>query len=155
MATSKKKPPRIRARTRGSTMQMLESTAQPYREAHPDKEVRWVYAPEHNKAVSQIYKRQAEGYTLVDPTEEDLDYPHGVTGSTVRVADLVLMSIDKDKKADREAQLQDLAEREGNKSRDSYLEAMRRVNAGGHSGVGLGDVKSSIEEVEVKLPTEE
>lgn len=158
MATNKKErktPPRVRARERGSINSMLESVARPYLEAHPDKEIRWVLAPEHNKELSQIYKRQAQGYTLVDPTEEGIDYPHGVTGSNVRVGDLVLMSIDKDYRVEDEERAQALAYKEANRSRDSYLAAMGRVQAGKHKGVGVGDVKASTEEISLERKEEE
>ncbi|MGW8181771.1 MAG: hypothetical protein ACWGQW_23825 [bacterium] len=154
MAT-KKKPPRIRARERGSTNSMLESVARPFLDAHPDKEVRWVLSPEHSKELSQIYKRQAQGYELVDPTTEDIVYPHGVSGSNVRVGDLVLMAIDKDYRAEDEEQATKVAQREANKSRDSYLEAMRGVKAGVHKGVGtMGDIKVSTEEIPLERPEE-
>lgn len=158
MATSKrvvKKPPRIRARNRGSTMSIMDAVAEPYKEAHPDKAVRWVYSPEHNNTMSQIYKRQAQGYALIDPTDEDIVYPHGITGSVVRVADLVLMSIDKELREEDEIQAQELAEREANKSRDSYLQAQGRLSAGKHTGVGTGGVKASTEDIEVKVPGDE
>ena len=136
-------------------MDVLDSVANPYKEAHPEKAIRWVYSPEHNQTASQIYKRQAQGYAIVDPTDEELDYPHGITGSQVRVADLVLMSIDKELRVEDEAQAHEIATREANKSKDSYLEAQARVVAGKQQGVGLGQIKASTEEIEVKVPEEE
>lgn len=158
MATAKKsekKAPRIRARSRGSVNSMLESVAEPYKEANPDKAVRWVLSPEHNKELSQVYKRQAQGYVLVDPTIGDLEYPHGVTGSVVRVGDLVLMAIDSDLRREDEDQTKKLAQRESNKSRDSYLQAMGRVSGGKHATKGLGTIDVSTEDVNLEIPTEE
>ena len=156
MATKdKKRPPRVRGRERGSTNNMLRSVAQPYKEAHPDKEVRWVLSPEHNKEMSQVYKRQAQGYELVDPTAEDIVYPHGVSGSVVRLGDLVLMAIDKDYRAEDEEQAVKVAKREAGKSRDSYLQAMRGIKAGEHEGVDtMGDIEVSTEEVSLERKEE-
>lgn len=152
MATKKadkKTPPTIRARRRGSTTDILKTVADQYLEKNPDREIRWVYAPEHDARHSQIYRRQAQGYKLVDPQNEELDFPHGITGSQVRVGDLVLMSIDKDSRSEDEQMQKEIAQREAAKSRDTYYEAQLRM--GKTSPRATGDISDRSEHFEVKV----
>ena len=92
----KKPVPVVRARNRGQVTTVLERYAAAYRSQFPDRVARYVYDPEHKHELSKVLSRQADGYRLVKFHELGLSLEDVNPESTVRVADLVLMSIERE-----------------------------------------------------------
>lgn len=94
-----KKPavPKVRARNRGTITSTLERYREAYVAQHPGKMARYVYHPEHKPELSKVLERQAAGYQLVKFGHLGIELPEGISkDANVRVADLVLMSVDKE-----------------------------------------------------------
>lgn len=96
-----KKAPVVRARNRGQITSTLERYSDAYRAAHPDRAVRYVYSPEHRPELSGVIGREAVGFKLVTYEELGITFEGMDPKAVVRVADLVLMSIEADKAAEQ------------------------------------------------------
>jgi len=154
-SSKKKAPPKVRARSRGQTSDLMTGIENKVKENHPDIELRWVFSPEHDDKYSQIWKRQVAGYSIVDPEEEGLEMPHGKVGGRIQVGDLVLMSVPKDVRAEKDAELAERAKSEASRSREAYYESMQGLAAGRHRGRPTGDIKGREEEVSLTMPEKE
>lgn len=110
-------PKRVRVRNRGQVTSTLERYGAAYRERYPERDCRYVYDPQHKQELSGVISRQADGYEIVTMGEIGLGGPEK-EGQTVRVGDLVLMSIDKEAR-------QELIEAREQLSRDQ-LETVQR-----------------------------
>lgn len=159
MATPRKRtnktPPKVRARKRGRTGQLMTMIEDKVKEAHPDVELRWVYEPPHEEQHSQVWRREIDGYSVVDPEVEGLDLPHGKIGNRIKVGDLVLLMIDKEARAELDKENKERAELEASKSREAYYDSMRSLRAGEHRGRPTGDIKEKTTTVSTELPSKE
>lgn len=150
--TRRKKPPKVRARSRATIRGLQEKIEQAYLEKHPDKVIRWAFSPEHKPELNKVWKWQVEGYTLIDPVAEELELPHGVSGNTVRIGDLVMMAQDVEDRAAADEDLKAAAIADSRKSTESYYESMRGLVEGPHSGLPTGDIRDSEEIISPKEP---
>lgn len=91
----KKPVPVVRARNRGQITTTLEMYSTAYKSQFPDRTTRYVYDPEHKPELSGVMGRKAMGYRLVKYHELGMDVEGMNPEATVRVADLVLMSIER------------------------------------------------------------
>lgn len=89
-----KQAPVVRVRTRGQIGSTLERFAKAYRAQHPERATRYVYDPQHKPELSKVMEREASGFSLVRWKDLGLALENIDPESTVRVADLVLMSVD-------------------------------------------------------------
>jgi len=154
-STKKKAPPKVRARSRGQTSSLMTTIEDKVKEAHPDVELRWVYSPEHDQKHSQIWRREVAGYSLVDPTDEGFELPHGKVGNKIQVGDLVLMSVPKDVRLLADAEVAARAKHEATRSSEAYYESMKGLAAGPHRGRPTGDIRDREEEVSLIMPEKE
>lgn len=157
---NRKQPPVIRARSRGQISGALERYAEMYRSKYPDREVRYVYDPEHKPELSGILARQAAGYEIVSYAEIDAT-GRGVEGEEpVRVGDLVLMSIPRElKEAEeqyRHSQAKDQLSRVDQDFYHEVGEAGGKAQRQTHKGPPMRPVGSSkIEEREITYDVEQ
>lgn len=124
---SKQTPP-VRVRARGQISGALERYAEKYREQYPDRDVRYVYDPQHKPELSGVLGRQAEGYEVVTLAEI------GQTGENenkpVRVGDLVLMSIPKEEREKLKLERQIIAaEQRASVQKEYYDEIEKSAHA--------------------------
>jgi hypothetical protein len=156
VATAKKKaPPKVRARSRAMTGGLMTTIEERVLEKNPGMKLRWIFSPEHDQKHSQIWRREIEGYTLVDPETEGLELPHGKVGNRVQVGDLVLMMVPEDVRAERDAEVAETAKNEASRSREAYYESMKSLRTGKHEGRPSGDIKDSEDYVTPKNYSEE
>lgn len=122
------KAPRVRVRNRGVVSGSLDGFAERYREQFPDRDCRWAYDPGHKPELSTLMAREADGYRLVRWEELGLDGKK--EGESVRVADLVMVSISKREKmaivADKMAAAREQRERV---QREFYEEQEKQASA--------------------------
>lgn len=142
--------PRIRLRSRGTYTETMEAIENSYLKSHPDKGVRWVYAPEDKQDFSKLIKRRAMGYKEVTTDEIDVGALFGhSSGSLVRVGDVVLMSIDIDLQKQYALELHEIALENARRIRYEYYANVEALRAGRHAGVPSGDIQIRDEVVEV------
>lgn len=129
-AKEKKAAPVVRVRSRGQVSQALERFAEAYRARYPERDVRYVYDPTHKPELSGVMGRQAMGYEIVKYGELGLpETDEKKEEQTVRVGDLVLMSIDKKTKAAlREERAQWARDRTTSVQRQYYDEIERAAS---------------------------
>ena len=152
-ATVKKKaPPKVVMSTRGMMNDILEAPVEALREANPDKEYRWVYAPEGSSDFSKFTQKRVQGYRPVSVTEVEVE-GFGHSGDYLRVGDVVLMEIDKD-----------TWEARGDFLRQQAIEAAQRPHTAFEQGLAeqskgkttpMGGIKKTATEHQLNLPTEE
>lgn len=145
-AAKKKAPPKVRARRRGTYTELRNSIAGEYKDKHPEKEVRWVYDPEHDPRYSRVRHYGVRGYELVDGETEGLTMPHGQSGTKVRLGDAVLMAVDRDVRAETDRELKADAEADARKSKDAYDRAIAGLSTKEHEMVPVGGVTDVVEE---------
>lgn len=138
MANSKRPAPvPVRVRNRGQISNALERQAEEYRKQFPDREVRYVYDPEHKPELSGILGRKAQGYRIVTQAEVGLTGDEAEENKPVRVGDLVLMSIPRAEKEAEEAYRANLSKEQMQRvQRDFYQdqgELGSRSKPGHHS----------------------
>lgn len=154
----RKKAPVVRVSSRGQVSQALERLAAMYREQFPEREVRYVYDPTHKPELSGVMGREASGYELVyyrelgEGVKEDPE-------KVVRVGDLVLMSIEADKKqALRDERAEWARSRAEAVQRKFYEEAQIAAKSGTpshHSGpairaIGSAKIEEKVHEYDVQ-----
>lgn len=157
---NRKQPPVVRARSRGQISGALERYAGLYRRQYPDREVRYVYDPEHKPELSGILARQASGYEIVTNGEIEATGRGLKADDPVRVGDLVLMSIPKEEKEREEAYRHSQAKEQLKRvDRDFYHEVGEAGNSAqkpGHKGPPMRPVGSSkTEERELTYEVEQ
>lgn len=146
----KEAPAVVRVRSRGQVSQALERFAEMYRNNYPERDVRYVYDPTHKPELSGIMGRQALGYQIVTYGELGLvDEKEGVAeDQTVRVGDLVLMSVDKDTKQALRDEREELARDQMKKvNREFYHEVeeeARKRTPRDHSGPGSRPIGRAV-----------
>lgn len=148
-------PPNVRARGRGQVNAMMDNPVEQLREQNPEKEYRYVYAPPQGSQYSQANLRAAQGYRVVDLESEEISTPRaalGETGTAHRVADVVLMEIDKELKDSYQEELDAEAEEDARRAEEAYFENIRRETEG-HARP-TGSVESEQETYRVS-PSEE
>lgn len=117
----RKAPPRVKARQRGGVNTAIDMIVDQLREANPDKEYRFVYAPPQGSSLAQVARRSAMGYRVVDlESEDDIDTPFPQKGSKAVMGDVVLMEIDKDLREEEEEYLEELASEDARRSQEAY-----------------------------------
>lgn len=122
----RQRPPSIRSRQRGMYNTMMDSCEAAFKLNNPDRSIYWVADPEHDKKFSQVSKRQMMGYELVDAQNEDIKKVMGEIGSTVRIGDVVMMSIPTEWRDEIIAEKNELARSESRRSADAYRRDMER-----------------------------
>lgn len=146
-------PPYVSAANEGDMGQTVEGVVAKLREHNPDKEYRYVYAPEHKSDYNQLMKRHAQGYTKVDAEKEGVDLPHGQGGTLIRVGDVLLMEIPKEKKEKRQRELNERAAEDARRAKEVFEESVRGTSAKGVSATPVGDI--TREQREYSVETEE
>jgi hypothetical protein len=156
VATAKKKaPPKVRARSRATTGGLMTAIEEKVLGQNPGMQLRWVFAPEHEQKHSKIWRRETEGYKVVDPEAEGLELPHGKVGNRIQVGDLVLMMVPDEIRAERDAEVAEVAKAEASRSREAYYQSMKNLKTGRHEARPAGDIKDSDEYVTPKNYSEE
>lgn len=126
----------ISVRARGRVSGILDLIGDMYREAYPDRDCRWVYAPTHKPELSNVLGRKASGYVEVRVKEIPKlgDFlPGSSPDDVVRVADLVLMSIEAELRNIFKEELHQAAIEQGKRVERSYYE---RIDAESQEGGG-------------------
>lgn len=148
----------VRVRVKGTINSMLSHAAESYKENHPDKEVRFAYAPENAKSkFSKVAMHRMRGYKPVTNEDAGLeeDEIYGASNEPPRVGDTILLAADKDRVEARRAELALAANRDANMSIDVYTESVERASAVGNKRVKAhGEAKRGYTEYE-KLPQPE
>lgn len=122
----RQRPPSIRSRQRGMYTTMMDACVAAFKKNNPDRTPYWVADPEHDKKYSQVAKRQMMGYELVDAQNEDIQKVMGEIGSTVRIGDVVMMSIPTEWRDEIIEEKNELARSESRRSADAYRRDMER-----------------------------
>jgi len=155
------KSPSINVRARGRINAVLDQLGQLYKEKYPDRDCRWVYAPTHKPELSNVLGRRAQGYVEVKLGElEDAgDLMPGLgPDDVVRVADVVLMSIEAEVRDMFKEDLHEAAKEQGERVGRKYYEALMEEEAMGPGGtrhVAVGRGQASIEEREFEYEIEQ
>lgn len=153
--TKGKSPPVVKARVRASPgllNEILDSVAEEYRTNNPDRDVRFVYAPEDSQHYSKVLMRSAQGYVPVDADEVHMP-PHGHTGSLVRVGDVMMMSIPRETREEIIEEKNRLARAELDRLQAEFYEEVSNIRAGRHQGRPTGEIRVHSEQVQLKFPT--
>ena len=156
-AKKKKNPPLVSAQSRGQVNDILEIPANAFRKMKENagKMLRYVYAPEGGKDFGKEMLRRAQGYEPVSKEETGLK-GFGAGGDQVRVADVVLMKIDKDIHEDRSAFLEKIALEEAKAPQEAaFASALESGRVGGKGVTPVGRVEREQREHELKLPEKE
>lgn len=155
-----KSAPNVRVRSRGQVSGILEMYAAAYRKRYPERAVRYVYDPEHRKELSGVLGRMAQGYQLVTFGELDLGVAGFKDEDTVRVSDLVLMSIPAEEKEELVAERQSYAtEQRRSVEREYYQKIEQAANENSnpnHTRPGATPIgRASIQEREFEYDIEQ
>lgn len=162
MTEKQKKPPRVRAGTRGHVNTILDSLAEKYKENNPGQDCRWVYAPEDRQDYSKVLQRRVVGYKPVSPDELGDDGTAELftnSKGVIRVGDLILMGIEGEQRQELLSEAVTDAKEEAARVKKQFYDQVEQVTvrtSSGevHRGVPVGDISVSEEEFELKLPEE-
>lgn len=125
--TEEKKTPSIRVKARGRISGLMDQLGEAYRERHPDRDCRWVYAPTHKPELSNVLSRRAQGYQevcIVDLPEAEGMMAGLSPDDVVRVADTVLMSIEAELREIFKKELHSDAVEQGERVEKKYYEQL-------------------------------
>lgn len=147
-------------RQRGVLNSILDGPAKLYEKTHPGKRTRWEYAPPSGDNTF-IVAREALGFKIVDASElSDYMSESFEKSGPLRRGDLVLMAADKEivdmlDEDDARAAAEDLKLPER-----TFREALESLKVRTMSGSEdyakpVGNIKRSVEELQVKLPKQE
>jgi hypothetical protein len=142
-------PPRVRARMRGHMSEMLESTAEAFLKANPSLDVRYVYDPASKPENSKRMSRLAEGYRIVNGKELG-NANLGDANAPVRIGDLTLMAIPKEKKEELQRERDEIVREEMNRLTPAFHDSVKAISevgpSGTHEGRPIGNVTIKVEE---------
>lgn len=146
-----KEPPQVKARNVGSIGQTMDNPVLQLREANPDKDYRYVYAPEHRSDYSKLLKRRGQGYTPVDAEKAEIDHIHGEAGNQIRVMDVVLCEIPKEKREGRKAMLAERAAEDARRAQEVFERHVRGTRKEGVAAVPVGSIERTSKEYSVEM----
>lgn len=126
--------PEVRVAAKGRVSQMLDSLAEIYQKANPGRGCRWVYSPLHKPELSHVLGRRAEGYQPVMAKELGEDIPGMNSEEQVRIADTILMSIEKEVQEAIQAELNERAAEQARAVDRAFYEAQDEVEAAAPGG---------------------
>lgn len=153
-AEKKKRVPRVRTGSRGKISQTLDMLGEMYKKDNPEREIRWVYHPEHRPDLSNVITRRAQGY--VEVYVEDLgDTVLGLkSGEVVRVGDLILMSCPTEVKEELREEIAERAREQASSVQREFYDSIDQVaKPGGAEMRARG--KAAIEEREASYDIEQ
>lgn len=154
--------PSIRVRARGRLASITDELARLYREANPERDCRWVYAPTHKPELANVLTRRAQGYQEVTVNElpEAKDLMTGASpDDAVRIGDVILMSIEAEVREIYKEELYQLAKEQGEQVQTQYYEKIAEesqkssISGRKHKAAAKGSVK--IEERELEYEYEQ
>lgn len=141
--TERREPPRVKAQNLGSMNTTVESPVDALREKYPNKDFRYVYAPEHDSKYAQLAKRKMQGYEPVPreaAEDAEIALPPSVAGDHIRVGDVVLMWIDKDKREVRQEELDERAQADAKRAQRVFEQNVRGNTKEGVGATPVGSV---------------
>jgi len=150
----RKRVPRVSSRSRGKVSQTLELLGEMYLERHPDRDIRWVYHPEHRPDLSNVITRRAYGYEEVYVRELGESVLGLKDADVVRVGDVVMMSCPAEVKKELREEIAERAREQASSVERGYYEAIDEIKK--PSGAEMrARGKAAIEEREVAYDIEQ
>lgn len=136
--------PVTRVKGKGRIGRMLDSLAATYEQNNPNRKLRWVYSPIHKPELSNIIAKRADGFVEVTVDELGTDVP-GLKGEeTLRVGDVIGMSIPTDIAKEMREELADAAKEQARSVERDFYASQEEIIAGEHKSKPRG--RSVIEE---------
>lgn len=127
----KKKAPHTRVRSGGKVGRRLKMLADMYIKGHPDKDVRFVYSPEHKPELSNVTSRHIDGYRMCYVKDLGDDVAEMLPGmkpeDPVRVGDVVMMGIAATIRREIQEELDQAAADEMGRVQEEFYEAIDEV----------------------------
>lgn len=157
MAKERRDPPTLGITDHGQLNQALNMPTEMFREANPDLEVRWVYAPEGKKDGNSKVKARIKGYKRVTAEDFGVDEDFLDAEGSVRVGDLILYATSKDKHKDNVRDLKARADAEKKRVKGDFQAQMENVQVAGSDGMihkpkATGSLNLVDEDVEIPNP---
>ena len=138
--STRRVPPRVRARMRAKMTAVLENPVEKLRAKNPDKDYRFVRVPVEGEDFGAMDMRSMMGYKPVSREESEVD-GHSSTGDFIRVGDVILMEIDKEERQEILADLTEEALAEASRPEETYKASVRAHRVRGQGAEPVGEIE--------------